>query len=151
MFSLSALPTSPFAAKGAAASTFGRFSQDLQSIRTASILAALVWQRLTRLRAHAPIGPAVYRKVSIKGAASCAACPSKENGQLVAVFIPEVKGSPASAGIYDYSKPEPTPRTRKGFFRTQGRAAARALVVAWARMRARPGARLVHGEDTYKA
>ncbi|KAF5843913.1 hypothetical protein DUNSADRAFT_35, partial [Dunaliella salina] len=63
---------------------------------------------------------ATYRKVSIKGVASCAICPSKALGHLAAAFIPEAKGSPASAGIYDYTQAEPTPRTRKGFFRTQG-------------------------------
>ncbi|KAJ9534882.1 hypothetical protein QJQ45_029558 [Haematococcus lacustris] len=66
-------------------------------------------------------GFAAARKVSIKGLTSCAMCPSAAHGQLLAAFIPESKGAPASAGLYPLEGgPEPTPTTRKSFFRTQG-------------------------------
>lgn len=68
-----------------------------------------------------PTLPPAYRKVTIKGVSSVSICPSDKHGTLLAAFIPEAKGSPAAAGIYDYSKDEPHPLVRKSFFRTQGK------------------------------
>lgn len=41
---------------------------------------------------------------------------------LLAAFVPELKGSPAGAGIYRLDGAgEPQPMVRKSFFRTQGK------------------------------
>jgi hypothetical protein len=41
---------------------------------------------------------AAARKITIKGIASCAVSPTTTYGRLLAAFIPEAKGSPASVG-----------------------------------------------------
>lgn len=68
---------------------------------------------------------AAYRKVTIKGVTSVALCPATEGPAVsrLAAFIPEAKGSPASAGIYSWAGEgpvEPQPIVKKSFFRTQG-------------------------------
>lgn len=69
-------------------------------------------------------GFAAYRKVAIKGIGGVAVCPapspSSSSSPLVAAFLPEVKGSPAAAGVYGTDGAEPAPIVRKSFFRTQG-------------------------------
>lgn len=61
---------------------------------------------------------------------SVALCPATEGPAVsrLAAFIPEAKGSPASAGIYSWAGEgpvEPQPIVKKSFFRTQGEVLAR--------------------------
>ena len=72
---------------------------------------------------------AAYRKVTIKGVTGISMSPATSGPELfrLAAFIPEGKGSPASAGVYDWSAgasggghSEPQPLVKKSFFRTQG-------------------------------
>ncbi|EFJ45878.1 eukaryotic translation initiation factor [Volvox carteri f. nagariensis] len=84
-------------------------------------------------------GFSAYRKVTIKGIGGLALSPvpfgavttntTPQQPQplpLLAAFLPEVKGSPAGAGIYALEGagavlvPEPQPLVRKSFFRSQG-------------------------------
>ncbi|GAX75533.1 hypothetical protein CEUSTIGMA_g2976.t1 [Chlamydomonas eustigma] len=66
-----------------------------------------------------------YRKLMIKGVTGLSLSPAASGPALtkLAAFIPESKGAPASAGVYDWSgsgHSEPQPVVRKSFFRTQG-------------------------------
>ena len=75
-----------------------------------------------------PFPAAAYRKVVIKGVTGLSMSPATSGPELfrLAAFIPESKGSPASAGVYDWSAggsggtSEPEPLVKKSFFRTQG-------------------------------
>jgi translation initiation factor 2A len=66
--------------------------------------------------------------VTIKGVTGISMSPATSGPELfrLAAFIPEGKGSPASAGVYDWSAggvgghSEPQPLVKKSFFRTQG-------------------------------
>lgn len=69
----------------------------------------------------------MYRKVTIKGMAGMAVSPAP-GSPLLAVWTPEAKGQPATAGVYDYTSGEPAPIVKKAFFRTQGAAWAWAHV-----------------------
>ena len=78
-----------------------------------------------------------YSRVTIRGVASLALSPlavadalSLPAGavprSLLCAFVPEIKGSPAFAGLYDFSGAapgttlEPSPLVKKAFFRTSG-------------------------------
>ncbi len=75
---------------------------------------------------------AAYRKMTIKGVAGLALSPATSGPSLskLCAFIPEAKGSPASAGVYDWTAPptstggggggEAQALVRKSFFRTSG-------------------------------
>ncbi|GLC40839.1 hypothetical protein PLESTM_001117500 [Pleodorina starrii] len=70
-------------------------------------------------------GFSAYRKISIKGIGGLALslAPAPGPGQLpaLAAFLPEQKGTPAAAAIYNSLEvSEPQPLMRKSFFRTQG-------------------------------
>ncbi len=63
--------------------------------------------------------------MTIKGVAGLSMSPAASGPALtkLAAFIPEAKGSPASAGVFDWSAgdgSEPQALVRKSFFRTQG-------------------------------
>ena len=49
--------------------------------------------------------PSAYRKLAIKGVAGLALSPAPSGPALakLCAFVPEAKGSPASAGVYDWS------------------------------------------------
>lgn len=53
---------------------------------------------------------------------SIAICPApaSPHAKRLAAFVPEAKGSPASAALHDYTLAEPPATTKKAFFRTQG-------------------------------
>ncbi|KAG1655542.1 hypothetical protein FOA52_013815 [Chlamydomonas sp. UWO 241] len=63
-------------------------------------------------------GFAAYRKLTIKGVTAVAMCPSP-GSTLLAAFIPEAKGAPAAAGIFDWATAGKA-LVRKSFFRTSG-------------------------------
>ena len=72
-----------------------------------------------------PPPPAAYRKVTIKGVTGLSMSPAPDGPALnrLAAFVPEGKGSPASAGVYDWAGEghcEPPALVRKSFFRTTG-------------------------------
>jgi translation initiation factor 2A len=84
-------------------------------------------------------GPMPVAKVGIKGVGAFAPCPTDGKAHLLAAFVPEGKGQPASASVFDFSAaleaglkgggsgegaaakaPEPVVISRRSFYRASG-------------------------------
>jgi len=83
-------------------------------------------------------GPTPVAKVGIKGVGAFAPCPTDGKAHLIAAFVPEGKGQPASASVLDFSAalevgmaagggaasttkpPEPVVISRRSFYRASG-------------------------------
>ncbi|PRW44612.1 eukaryotic translation initiation factor eIF2A family [Chlorella sorokiniana] len=84
---------------------------------------ALAFHQVTNavnIYSAADFGAGVHKRLSLKGVAGFAVCPSERS--LVAAYVPEAKGSPGFIALYDYSAisasgDAPAPLCRKSFYR----------------------------------